>query len=1118
MTTTVKSVEILTTLEEDPHVTFFAWESDVHDVASGMAKSIHPLGLLSDILTDEQWTNYPGNSTMVNGQVQIAPRYTPPVYIEIVATMTNIELYVAKATNDKLQLWTDSAETLKRAVIKSLGRVVRQIVRAPRIRFQRMSVADIINRVRARFGRMQRDTKSALEAKMLTMLLTTDKLDTHISDLQDMFDVSETAGYPLDERRKVEIFRETVCAHPLILKVLEEFDFDFPDVRTCSYAQICDFLILHLPNIKHAQSAATKASANLVAATAYATLEAESQRLRAEVDKLKRRQTPGTNKNQNQRSKKQRGKLKGNVQRETDQPTTTLKYCHAHGYQRSHVSSECKLLAADKKFTAAMRTAKDPNHPPGGSTKINGQAAPRKPKTVTANMAHDFNADEDDDLAQECNAEEDDDQFEDSDSNCLNETTMFLAGVLGDQTDCASDYSTTEITAMLMDNEALLLDDEAEHRVPSRVLSIHEVPRLTHDENQGGQIHGNKEDNIGHAVQSPSSTVDSPSCPTQATQAALKSARSCASRQSSPQTGVSYDTSLGGGKVEDEREDAAPRTYDVITDGSQFCRPFWDAEVQTLQDRIRKQLQGRRMVDIPSRRIPTSEELQNQFIKWLLERPTLPLAVSPASSGFYDEVYGPIPTRVPTSGFFDEDYVAGRRTGPVHRDSFTNTVNPASRPVLTYHEVYTAQLTTAAEIERHEQRLYQPGYTPSEIRNNIQRMLREMGPAQHLIDFAAKDIPPHERDPRTHKLLADLLQQRNDLDLDFQLLPRTVAINGSLLETTSQYDAEYRRRDAEYNRLNRDMYDIYASSAYIIHDHNFLSYCNPALRNLPVATAFNLTKLKESLRPTDSDQPPYRPTQQPTRTQTTPIFSSTRPSFADVVRPSLKPREPWMREQPPYMTDAAADQVWQHSNDSLFGRTSPTNLELEQQIKNLQRVLEQRQKSTLPLTQSSDKSTFNDDQQHPRTQTNLESRIFRQGKRTPTPDKNRKTSSSQSTLSNVSQTKKGDAHKTKNFFLRKNKHEWTNQKLPVNQIFLFQLKIIYRSAFPDKKRRWNEVFRAKVKVMRMMIQLRAGLLQLECDGETQRKTTTKMEPSDTPLHRKQTPIPHQPRNESLTTT
>jgi hypothetical protein len=78
-TTTVKNVEILTTLEDDPHVTFFSWEVDVQDVASGMAKSIHQHGLLSEILTDAQWAAYPGNSTTDQaGNMQIAARFQPP--------------------------------------------------------------------------------------------------------------------------------------------------------------------------------------------------------------------------------------------------------------------------------------------------------------------------------------------------------------------------------------------------------------------------------------------------------------------------------------------------------------------------------------------------------------------------------------------------------------------------------------------------------------------------------------------------------------------------------------------------------------------------------------------------------------------------------------------------------------------------------------------------------------------------------------------------------------------------------------------------------------------------------------------------------------------------------
>ena len=283
---------------------------------------------------------------------------------------------------------------------------------------------------------------------------------------------------------------------------------------------------------------------------------------------------------------------------------------------------------------------------------------------------------------------------------------MFLAGVLGDQTDCESEYVTTETMAMMMANEALLLDDEAETKAPLRVPSIHEVPRLSLDSFQGGQIHESEEDSIGSLLQSSASNIDPHSCPTQAAPAALISARSRASLISSPHTETSINTSVGGGEVEDELEDIAPRTYALITDGSQFRSPFWIKEAAALHKLLQK-LKVRHP-EFEPKTVPPHEELQMQFVKWLLERPTLPLLVAPASSGFYDEIYGYTPPRLQnSSGFFDEEYVAGRRTGPVHRDSFANTLNPAHRSALTYHEAYTAQLTTAAEIDRHEQRLYQ---------------------------------------------------------------------------------------------------------------------------------------------------------------------------------------------------------------------------------------------------------------------------------------------------------------------------------------------------------------------------------------------------------------------------
>ena len=204
MSTTVKTVEILTTLDNDPHVTFFSWEMDVQDVASSMAKSIHPLGLLSEVLTDAQWAAYPGNATTDQaGNIQIAARYQLSVYVEIHAGMNNIDLYVAKASNDRHQQWIDSREALKRAILKSLGKVIRQVIQENKVRFQLMTVLDIMAKVRQRYGKMEKDTRANLEERMRTLLPTADDLDTHISNLQEMFYVSQTAGFPMDSYRQV---------------------------------------------------------------------------------------------------------------------------------------------------------------------------------------------------------------------------------------------------------------------------------------------------------------------------------------------------------------------------------------------------------------------------------------------------------------------------------------------------------------------------------------------------------------------------------------------------------------------------------------------------------------------------------------------------------------------------------------------------------------------------------------------------------------------------------------------------------------------------------------------------------------------------------------------------
>jgi hypothetical protein len=92
------------------------------------------------------------------------------------------------------------------------------------------------------------------------------------------------------------------------------------------------------------------------------------------------------------------------------------------------------------------------------------------------------------------------------------------------------------------------------------------------------------------------------------------------------------------------------------------------------------------------------------------------------------------------------------------------------------------------------------------------------------------------------------------------------------------YEQDYIQRDQQYNRVNRKMFQWYAASAYIIHDNNFLSYCKPALRNLPTNTACQFAALRQKTEDLTPEVPPYQKIQSPSTTQTKPEFANPNPS------------------------------------------------------------------------------------------------------------------------------------------------------------------------------------------------------------------------------------------------
>jgi hypothetical protein len=165
MSTKKAAIEILTTLDEEPRVNFLPWELDVRNSAASSCKTLCRTGLLSSLLTNEQWTDYPTNiTTDAQGNVAITPRYVPQPYVQLNDQMSNVALMVARTSNEQTLEWITGEETLKAAIVKSLGRVIRQIIRDPKNSFTLMTISDIMDKVRARYGRMRKTTKNRLNA------------------------------------------------------------------------------------------------------------------------------------------------------------------------------------------------------------------------------------------------------------------------------------------------------------------------------------------------------------------------------------------------------------------------------------------------------------------------------------------------------------------------------------------------------------------------------------------------------------------------------------------------------------------------------------------------------------------------------------------------------------------------------------------------------------------------------------------------------------------------------------------------------------------------------------------------------------------------------------------
>ena len=380
-------LSIKQTLDTDPEINFINWELNVQDVASTSGRTIAgDQGLLGLVLNTAQWESHALNiSVNDEGHQVIAQRYAAPAHVELDVNMSATEITITKARNKTREDWMIAEQNLKRAMMDSLGLAIRHIIAPPPLCFQNMMPIDIIDAVRAHYGKTTTRTVRRLDEILAEKLDNVRNFKTHAAKMQNAFSIGTASGIPMDEITRTKLLRTSIRGHHVMDKLVEGYDHDYPDFLQQTFYGLCDYLNTHLPNAE-SREADTKAhglsvqnkgrneddillSMNAEQITAYLAATNDAKKWKSKLNK------------QLKKSKRQQSSTTTSSDDDSEQPAKRPRvehYCYCHGTQYSHTSAECKVMQADRKrFTSAMRSTTNSQSPPGGSDRKPGPSQMR---------------------------------------------------------------------------------------------------------------------------------------------------------------------------------------------------------------------------------------------------------------------------------------------------------------------------------------------------------------------------------------------------------------------------------------------------------------------------------------------------------------------------------------------------------------------------------------------------------------------------------------------------------------------------------------------------------------------------------------------------------------------
>ncbi len=176
--------------------------------------------------------------------------------------MTNAAISVAKYENERHLTWHTAQTAFNSSLIRSLGPTLEGAIGPPPDGFKMISTREIMDNVKSRYGKVDQVTFARMEEVLATPLDHVQNLEKHVATQKRHMLMQTSAGYPLEEYRKVLNFRKSVAMHPQIRECLGDYDKKVEDPLLHTYDAIVGYVATHLPNIRAAAGLSSSAMTN----------------------------------------------------------------------------------------------------------------------------------------------------------------------------------------------------------------------------------------------------------------------------------------------------------------------------------------------------------------------------------------------------------------------------------------------------------------------------------------------------------------------------------------------------------------------------------------------------------------------------------------------------------------------------------------------------------------------------------------------------------------------------------------------------------------------------------------------------------------------------------------